>query len=97
MGPGGGAYVYIMLDEITPEFVQDIIRQNEGRSFYDLEPQCGTEPAALFLAAWRKAIVEGLQRRLFFRYQHRYYTDEALYLQAKAESKARRSKANAAA
>jgi hypothetical protein len=90
MGPGGGPYVYIMLDQIVPEFIQEIIRQNEGRSFYDLEPQCGTEPAGLFLEAWKNAIAEGLQRRLFFRHQHRYYTDEALYLQLKAESEAKR-------
>jgi hypothetical protein len=90
MGPGGGPYVYVMLDQITPSFVRDIIRRNEGRSFYDLEPQCGTEAGGLFLHAWKKAIAEGLQQRLFFRHLHRYYTEEALYLQAKAESEARR-------
>ena len=90
MGPGGGPYHYIMLDQITPQFVRDIISQNEGRTFYDLEPQDGSEAGFLFLEAWKKAIAEGLQQRLFFRHQHHYYTDEALYLQAKADSAARR-------
>jgi hypothetical protein len=67
--------------------VRDIIRQNEGRSFYDLEPQCGTVVGGLFLDAWKKAIAEGLQQRLFFRHLARYYTDEALYLQIKADQK----------
>lgn len=93
MGPGGGSYLYVMLDQITPRFVRDIISQNEGRSFYDLEPQCGTEAGSLFLRAWKKAIAEGLQRRLFFRHLHRYYTDEALYLRAKADSEARKKSA----
>jgi hypothetical protein len=90
MGPGGGPYTYVPLDKITPKFVRGIIRQNEGRSFYDLEPQCGTDAGRLFLTAWKKAIEEGLQRRLFFRHLHRYYTDETLYLQARAESEAKR-------
>jgi hypothetical protein len=93
MGPGGGPFVYVMPDQITPKFVRDIISQNEGRSFYDLEPQGGGEPAFLFMAAWKKAIAEGLQRRLFFRHLHRYYTDEALYLRAKADSEARKKTA----
>jgi hypothetical protein len=90
MGPGGGPYVYVMLDQITPKFVRDIVKQNEGRSFYDLEPQCGTDAGRLFLDAWKKAIAEGLQQRLFFRHLHRYYSDEALYSHAKTESQSRR-------
>jgi hypothetical protein len=93
MGPGGGPYVYVLLDQITPTFVRDIISQSVGRSFYALEPQCGTEAGGLFLHAWKRAIAEGLQRRLFFRHLHRYYTDEALYLRAKADSEARKKSA----
>ena len=91
MGPGGGAYYYVPLDKITPKFVRSIVAQHEGRTFYDLEPQCGTEAGSLFLRAWKKAIVEGLQQHLFFRHQHHYYTDETLYLQAKANAKAKRN------
>ena len=90
MGPGGGQYQYVMLDKITPEFVQDIISQSEGRALYHLEPQCGTEAGQLFLAVWKKAVADGLKRGLFYRHYHRYYTDRALYLQAKADSEARK-------
>jgi hypothetical protein len=84
LGPGGGPYSYVMIDTITPEFVRDIISQSEGRTFYDLMPQCCEPAADLFMDAWKKAVAEGLERRLFFRYGQRFYTDEALALQAKA-------------
>lgn len=93
-GPGGGSYSYTMLDQITPQFVRDIISESEGRTFYDLEPYCwgtpGEEAAHLFLNAWKKAIADGLKQRLFFRHQHHYYTDEAQYLKAKTESATRK-------
>lgn len=96
MGPGGGPYMYVMLDEITPEFVQYVISQNEGRTFYDLEPQCGTEAGRLFLDVWKEAVAEGLRRRLFFRHQHHYYTSEASSLQRKIDSETRRNRTNSA-
>ena len=89
-GPGaGGDGCFIMIDQITPEFVRGVIKQQgEGRSFYHWMPQCGGddlhgEAASLFTVAWNKAVDEGLKQRLFFRDRHRYYTDEALYMQAK--------------
>ena len=92
-GPGGGPYSYIFLDQITPQFVHDIISQSEGRTFYDLEPRgCELEAAGLFMQAWEKAIKEGLKQRLFFRYRGRYYTDEAMCLQAKADFQARHTR-----
>ena len=99
-GPGGGTYSYVMLDQITPQFVRDIIRQNEGRTFYDLEPCCwgsAEQAAHLFLNVWKKAVADGLEQRLFFRHQHHYYTDEAQYLKAKSDSATKRKSATATA
>jgi hypothetical protein len=98
-GPGGGPYSYVLLDQITPQFVRDIISQNEGRTFYDLEPCCwrtsGEQAAHLFLDAWKKAIADGLEQRLFFRHQHHHYTDEEQYLKAKADSATKKKNATA--